>query len=75
MDEYNLWEADYVDLRDDRLMWFFDMYGWMEDHVFVVKLNAVTVGTFSLPPTLLEAMYDNDYKVVTEGGTVEVLAR
>ncbi|MFY9526480.1 MAG: MG2 domain-containing protein [Limnochordia bacterium] len=74
-EEYNLGQEEFLDLRDDRVMWFFDMYGWVEEYCFLVKLNAVTVGKFTLPPTLLEAMYDNEYKVVTEGSVVEVLAR
>ncbi len=74
-EKYNLNRENYVDIRDDRIMWFFDMAGWVETYDFIVKLNAVTVGEFTAPPALLEAMYDNDYKVVGESGTVEVAPR
>lgn len=73
--EYYLGLEDYVDIRDDRIMWFFTKEPWYPSYDFLVKINAVTVGEFYLPPTLLEAMYNNDYKVVTEGRTVEVLPR
>lgn len=73
--DYYLEMENYLDLRDDRIMWFFDMAGWVDSYDFIVKLNAVTVGEFYLPPTLLEAMYNNDYRVVTSGQTVEVTAR
>lgn len=56
-------------------MWFFDMSSYAGCYDFLVKINAVTVGEFYLPPTLLEAMYNNDYKVTTEGVNVEVVTR
>ena len=73
MDNYNLDEEDYLDIRDDRINWFFDTdgYGWSYD--FVVKINAVTVGDFYLPPARAEAMYDNDYLVILEGREVSVI--
>ena len=71
---YNLGQQDYVDIRDDRIMWFFDKH-YSTSYDFIVKINAVTVGEFYLPPTLLEAMYNNDYKVSTAGQDVEVLPR
>ncbi|MFP4016147.1 MAG: alpha-2-macroglobulin family protein [Halanaerobiales bacterium] len=73
--DYNLDQEEYLDIRDDRIMWFFDMDTSTPYYDFIVKINAVTVGEFYLPPTLLEAMYNNDYKVTTEGRNVEVLAR
>ena len=49
-------------MRDDRVTYFFDITpagpGFTRD--FVVKLNAVTVGTFTLPPTLVEGMYNHE---------------
>ena len=64
----------YFDIRDDRVTYFFDITpagpGFTRD--FVVKLNAVTVGTFTLPPTLVEAMYNHASRAVVPGGTVVV---
>ncbi|MEJ6950755.1 alpha-2-macroglobulin family protein [Natronospora cellulosivora (SeqCode)] len=73
--DYHLDQEEYLDIRDDRIMWFFDMERFVHSYDFIVKINAITVGEFYLPPTLLEAMYNNDYKVTTEGRKVEVLAR
>lgn len=73
--QYNLNQEKYLDIRDDRIMWFFDMAGYVYRYDFVVMINPVTVGEFYLPPTLVEAMYNNDYRVVTEGRKVEVLPR
>lgn len=66
---------EYLDIRDDRVMWFFDHNHYEDDYHFAVKLNTVTAGEFYLPPTLVEAMYDNDYKATTSGRTVRVLRR
>ncbi len=76
MRKWRLGRADYTDIRDDRIMWFFDMPAYSADKVdFVVKLNAVTVGEFWLPPTIFEAMYNNDYKAVVPGKKVTVSRR
>lgn len=75
MKKWNLNREEYLDIRDDRVMWFFDMWKYNESYDFVVKLNAVTAGEFILPPTLFEAMYDNKFKAVRQGKFVRVTAR
>ena len=62
---------DYTDIRDDRVMWFFD-YNKNKDYKFFVKINAVTKGEYEFPGTTLEAMYDNNYKAYLVGGKVKV---
>ncbi|MCK5242939.1 alpha-2-macroglobulin family protein [bacterium] len=69
----NLTREDYLDIRDDRIMWFFNMQRTRNEYKFVVKVNAVTAGKFILPSTQVEAMYDNNYKATTPGKRVEVL--
>ena len=73
-DGLGLGREAYVDMRDDRVTYFFDITpagpGFVRD--FVLKLNAVTVGTFTLPPTLVEAMYNHEVKAVVPGRTVVV---
>jgi hypothetical protein len=68
-------EAEYTDIRDDRVMWFFDMESSRQSYRFAVKLNAVSVGRFDLPPSLCEAMYDNSFVAVKAGRQVRVVAR
>jgi uncharacterized protein YfaS (alpha-2-macroglobulin family) len=72
---WKLSNEEYLDIRDDRIMWFFDFPNSSVTFDFVVKLNAVTVGEFTLPPTLFEAMYDNKYRAVRVGKKVTVSAR
>ncbi|WKV13756.1 alpha-2-macroglobulin family protein [Marivirga harenae] len=61
MNKWNINKEDYVDIRDDRAMWFFDLVGNTE-YDFVMKLNAVSAGEYQLPATIVEAMYNPDYK-------------
>ncbi|MCP5103349.1 MAG: alpha-2-macroglobulin family protein, partial [bacterium] len=72
MKKWNLNREEYLDIRDDRVMWFFDLRGYNTTYDFVVKLTAVTAGEFVLPPTLFEAMYDNKYKAILKGKPVTV---
>jgi len=82
---WNLNTEDYTDIRDDRIMWFFDIKPqWhrrqQPNHQrkgadFIVKLNAVTVGEFTLPPSIVEAMYDDNYQARKGGRTVQVVPR
>ncbi|MCK4889010.1 MAG: hypothetical protein KAS97_03705, partial [Candidatus Aminicenantes bacterium] len=75
MNKWILGREVYMDIRDDRIMWFFDMPGNSRGFDFVVKLNCVSAGKFILPPTIFEAMYDNNYKAVKKGRNVEVVSR
>ena len=79
MSKWRLNRQEFLDIRDDRIMWFFDLPGRYRDRDetldFVVKLNAVTVGEFFLPATLLEAMYNNNFKATKAGKKVIVKAR
>lgn len=75
----NLNRFDYQDLRDDRVMWFFNISPSYDYHNkpdngldFLVKLNAVTPGEYVLPPTLLEAMYDANFQARKGGKKVVV---
>jgi uncharacterized protein YfaS (alpha-2-macroglobulin family) len=73
MKKWNLNREEYLDIRDDRIMWFFDINDYRKTFDFVVKLTAVTAGEFILPPTLFEAMYNDKYKAVKKGKFVRVL--
>ncbi len=74
MNKWAIGREKYTDIRDDRVMWFFDMYD-NNTLDFVVKLICVTEGRFILPPTIFEAMYDNNYRAVKKGAEVRVVSR
>ncbi|MEP1094775.1 MAG: MG2 domain-containing protein [Cyclobacteriaceae bacterium] len=51
-------EAEYIDIRDDRVMHYFDLKP-NKKASFTVLLNAAYQGRYYLPSTSVEAMYDN----------------
>ena len=68
----NATKADYTDIRDDRVQYYFDLKG-RETKAFTLKLNASYMGDYYLPGAQAEAMYDNDYFARIEGNWVKVV--
>jgi uncharacterized protein YfaS (alpha-2-macroglobulin family) len=59
----------YMDIRDDRVLAYFDL----SDHLVIrVKLHAAYKGTFYLPAVACEAMYDHSINANTTGQWVTV---
>ena len=58
--------ARYTDIRDDRVNFYFDLEA-KESKSFIIKLNASYLGTYYLPGTQVEAMYDNTYYARNKG--------
>lgn len=66
-----LWEPEYMDLKDDRFM----VFGKLEHGAtvrVVYAVRAVTAGEFTLPPVQAEAMYDPRMWAREAGGTVTI---
>ena len=72
MSRMNLAGEEYLDIRDDRVIWFFDLPQNGRDYDFVARINVVTKGEFILPSAILEAMYDHTYQACTVPTYVEV---
>jgi uncharacterized protein YfaS (alpha-2-macroglobulin family) len=65
----DLWKADYVNIRDDRM----EVFGSLEageSKKVVYAVRAVTAGKFTLPPVEAEAMYDP--RIWAREGSAEV---
>lgn len=62
---------DYQDIRDDRVNFFFNLYG-KNPKKFAVKLNATFTGQYTMPPLVAETMYSPDIYARKAGFTVEV---
>jgi uncharacterized protein YfaS (alpha-2-macroglobulin family) len=62
----------YRDIRDDRVMTYFDL-AKEKEKTFEVILNAAYVGKYYLPGTNCEAMYDNRIYSRKAGKYVEVV--
>ncbi|MDC8005268.1 MG2 domain-containing protein [Aureisphaera galaxeae] len=63
--------ARYTDIRDDRVNFYFDLKAG-KSKTFDVKLNASYLGTYYLPGTQVEAMYDNNFYARNRGIWVTV---
>jgi len=65
----------FTDIRDDRVNFYFDLERnptKQSVKTFTILLNASYLGTYYLPGTQAEAMYDDDYLVRSKGQWVEV---
>jgi uncharacterized protein YfaS (alpha-2-macroglobulin family) len=67
----NVTAGDYMDIRDDRVNWFFDLFS-KGVRVFAVEINPTFRGKYRLPPVVLEAMYSPEYFARIAGGEVTV---
>lgn len=63
---------DYMDIRDDKIMTYFDIRG-NETKTFRVRLNAAYIGTYYLPGINVEAMYDNSAYSRKKGSWIKVV--
>ena len=64
-------KARYTDIRDDRVNFYFDISA-RKTKTFTVKINASYLGTYYLPGTQVEAMYNNNYYARNKGQWVTV---
>ena len=72
MQRWQLQREDYVDIGDEGIVWFFDLQGPKQHLDFAVKINAVSRGHFTLPPTRVEAMYNRKFHALKAGGSITV---
>jgi alpha-2-macroglobulin len=63
---------EYQDIRDDRVLSYFDIAAG-KTHTYRVQLNAAYLGKYYLPTTACEAMYDNTVSARQPGLWVEVV--
>ncbi len=52
--------GEYMDIRDDRINWFFDLKG-IRPTTFAVKINPTFKGIYRLPPVSVETMYSPEF--------------
>lgn len=63
--------VNYVDVRDDRISWYFDA---QKDKSldFKVRLRAAYAGEYMLPSVICEDMYDPECRAITSNGKTKV---
>ena len=69
----NLAPPDYLDIRDDRLLFFADQLGMGRELRFYYLARAVTAGDFILPPVSAEAMYDPSVRSTAGSGQMRIV--
>jgi uncharacterized protein YfaS (alpha-2-macroglobulin family) len=67
----SLSKPDYMDIRDDRINWFFSLYP-NETKIFAVQIHPSYAGEFRWPGLVFEAMYNPDYFARIAGERVGV---
>lgn len=65
---------NYRDIRDDRVMTYFDLKQG-EEVTFTVDLHAAYAGTFYLPAQLVEDMYDHSVGAQIKGQSIECVEK
>lgn len=65
-------KLDYQDIRDDRVLSYFDLANGSNPITVRMQLHAAYAGKYYLPPTSCEAMYDNRIAASNPGKWVEV---
>lgn len=66
---YN-WRADYIDIREDRVVYYGDFDASVRELTYKVKLTAA--GTFVVPPSYAESMYDRSISSISKSGSFKV---
>jgi uncharacterized protein YfaS (alpha-2-macroglobulin family) len=66
--------ADHVDIRDDRVLQYFNLGAGSSIH-FTTRINAAYRGRYYLPGIVTEAMYDASKQARSAGRWVEVVAQ
>jgi hypothetical protein len=67
------WQSDYIDIQEDRIVFYGPISNRVTDISFQVKVTAA--GTFVVPPSFAEAMYDRSLRAYSPGSTIDVLPR
>ena len=72
MNETATGDLKHLDIRDDRICWYFGLKAG-ETREFVVRLRAAWCGEFVLPATVCEDMYDTSCRAVLSNRRVKVV--
>lgn len=65
-----LWQPEYIDVQEDRVVFFGDLDGG--EKYFEFRLKPLNSGTYTVPPVFAEGMYDGEVMFRGVGGSVRV---
>ncbi|AEG00857.1 alpha-2-macroglobulin family protein [Methylomonas methanica] len=70
IDKKPLWQPEYIDVQEDRLVLFGDLDGG--EKYFEFRLKPLNSGTYQVPPVFAEGMYDTEILYRGLGDTIKV---
>lgn len=70
IDKKPLWQPDYIDVQEDRLVLFGDLDGG--EKYFEFRLKPLNSGTYQVPPVFAEGMYDTEILYRGLGDVIKV---
>jgi hypothetical protein len=64
------WRPEFADVRDDRIV----LYGSLTKNLaqYTYRIRATNAGTFFVPPSYAESMYDRKLRARAEAGSITV---
>ncbi|MEP7352682.1 MAG: alpha-2-macroglobulin [Acidobacteriota bacterium] len=65
------WKPQYVDVRDDRVIFYGD--ATKEAATYVYKVRATNTGSFQVPPAFAEAMYNHQITGMSRAAKLEIV--
>lgn len=65
-----LWEPEYIDVQEDRVVFFGDLDGG--EKYFEFRLKPLNSGVYTVPPVFAEGMYDGEVMFRGVGGEIRV---
>ena len=68
-----VWQSDYIDIREDRIVFYGDISNRVTEITYQVKVTAA--GTFMVPASFAEAMYDRSLKGSSAASSLTVNAQ
>lgn len=71
IDKKPLWQPDYIDVQEDRLVLFGDLDGG--EKYFEFRLKPLNSGTYQVPPVFAEGMYDTEILYRGLGDVIKVV--
>ncbi|MFT5543887.1 MAG: hypothetical protein ACI97K_001386 [Glaciecola sp.] len=66
------WQSDYIDIREDRIVFYGSISKRVSEISYKVKVTAA--GTFVVPPSFAEAMYDRGINGYSAASSIHVMA-
>ncbi len=67
---FGRWNADYSDIREDRIVYYGSFDNTIVDLSYQVRVTAA--GTFTVPPSYAQSMYDRSIKAQSSAGEIIV---